>query len=156
MSNIYFPDEEITFNDLYFVCYMIERVARSLKQRNRYVVEQIGSDGLARQLSIAETNHCLNPEQVVSNWKEEYNLMEGNVDVTAIDSEYTDKVPTDLQMGKVYARLIDSVARQGRDLVLTIQSVYASPICDAIDNYNSSAYYEPSYVHTRAFHNGGF
>lgn len=156
MSNIYFPDEEITFNDLYFVCYMIERVARSLKQRNRYVVEQIGSDGLARQLSIAETNHCLNPEQVVSNWKEEYNLMEGNVDVTAIDSEYTEKVPTDLQMGKVYARLIDSVARQGQDLVLTIQSVYASPICDAIDNYNSSAYYEPSYVHTRAFHNGGF
>lgn len=156
MSNIYFPDEEITFNDLYFVCYMIERVARSLKQRNRYVVEQIGSDGLARQLSIAETNHCLNPEQVVSNWKEEYNLMEGNVDVTAIDSEYTEKVPTDLQMGKVYARLIDSVARQGQNLVLTIQSVYASPICDAIDNYNSSAYYEPSYVHTRAFHNGGF
>ena len=32
MSNIYFPDEEITFNDLYFVCYMIERVARSIKQ----------------------------------------------------------------------------------------------------------------------------
>ena len=30
MSNIYFPDEEITFNDLYFVCYMIERTARHL------------------------------------------------------------------------------------------------------------------------------
>ena len=89
MSNIYFPDEEITFNDLYFVCYMIERVARSIKQRNRYVVEQIGGDGLARQLSIAETNHCLNPEQVVSNWKEEYHLTEGNVDVTAIDAEYS-------------------------------------------------------------------
>ena len=73
-----FYDGEITFNDLYFVCYMIERVARSIKQRNRYVVEQIGSDGLARQLSIAETNHCLNPEQVVSNWKEEYHLAEGN------------------------------------------------------------------------------
>ena len=43
MSNIYFPDEEITFNDLYFVCYMIERVARSIKQRNRYVVEQTGT-----------------------------------------------------------------------------------------------------------------
>lgn len=156
MSNIYFPDEEITFNDLYFVCYMIERVARSIKQRNRYVVERIGGDGLARQLSIAETNHCLNPEQVVSNWKEEYQLAEGNTDVTAIDTEYTDKVPTELQMGKVYARLIDSVAKQGRDLVCTIQSVYASPICDAIDNYNSSAYYEPSYVQTRAYHDGAF
>lgn len=156
MSNIYFPDEEITFNDLYFVCYMIERTARSIKQRNRYVVEQIGSDGLARQLSIAETNHCLNPEQVVSNWKEEYHLVEGNTDVTAIDTEFTDKVPTDLQMGKVYARLIDSVAKQGQDLVRTIQNVYASPICEAIDNYNSSAYYEPSYVQTRAYHSGAF
>lgn len=156
MKNIYFPDEEITFNDLYFVCYMIERVARSIKQRNRYVVEQIGSDGLARQLSIAETNHCLNPDQVVSNWKEEYQLTEGNTDVTIIDKEYTDKVPTELQMGKVYARLIGSVSKQGQDLVGTIQNVYASPICDAIDNYNSSAYYEPSYVQTRAYHNGYF
>lgn len=156
MSNIYFPEEEITFNDLYFVCYMIERVARNIKQRNRYVVEQLGSEGLARQLSIAETNHCLNPEQVVSDWKQEYNLAEGNVDVTIVDSEYTDKVPTDLQMGKIYARLIDSVAKQGKDLVQTIYSVYHSPICDAIDNYNSSAYYEPSYIQIRAYYNGGF
>ena len=156
MSNIYFPDEEITFNDLYFVCYMIERVARNIKQRNRYVVEQIGADGLARQLSIAETTHCLNPEQVVSNWKKEYKLDEGEVDVTKVDSEFTETVPTELQMGKVYARLIDSVSKQGQDLIETIQKVYASPICEAIDNYNSSAYYEPSYVQTRAYYNGSF
>ena len=61
MTNIYFPDQEITFNDLYFVCYMIERTARAIKQRNNYVVGKMGKDGLARQLSIAETNHCLNP-----------------------------------------------------------------------------------------------
>lgn len=156
MSNIYFPDEEITFNDLYFVCYMIERVARNIKQRNRYVVERIGSKELARQLSIAETNHCLNPEQVVADWKEAFQLEVGNVDVTLVDSEFTNKVPSETQMGKVYARLIDSVAKQGHDLVETIQNVYASPICDAIDNYNSSAYYEPSYVQTRAYLNGNF
>ena len=156
MSNIYFPDEEITFNDLYFVCYMIERVARSIKQRNRYVVECIGSEGLARQLSIAETNHCLNPDQVVSDWKEEYKLQNGQVDVTKINPEYTDKVPSTTQMGKVYARLIESVSKQGTDLVQTIMDVYASPICDAIDNYNSSAYYEPSYIQTLAYLNGGF
>ena len=155
MSNIYFPDEEITFNDLYFVCYMIERVARSIKQPNRYVVEHIGADGLARQLSIAETNHCLNPEQVVSEWKEEYNLQEGTTDVTRIDPEFTDYVPSETQMGKVYARLIQSVAHDN-DLVQTMQNVYASPICQKIDNYNASAYYEPSYVQTRAYLNGAF
>lgn len=155
MSNIYFPDEKITFNDLYFVCYMIERVARSVKQRNRYVVERIGADGLARQLSIAETNHCLNPEQVVGNWKEEYHLENGSTDVTHINSQYTDTVPSATQMGKVYARLIESIS-QGKNLIQSIQDVYASPICDVIDNYNSGAYYEPSYVQVRAYRNGAF
>ena len=59
MSNKYFPDEQISFNDIYFVCYMIERVARRLHQPNRYVVEHLGTEGLERQLSIAQTNHCL-------------------------------------------------------------------------------------------------
>lgn len=27
-------------------------------------------------------------------------------------------------------------------------------VCETIDNYNSSAYYEPSYVITRAYYNG--
>lgn len=30
------------------------------------------------------------------------------------------------------------------------------PICKVIDNYNCSAYYEPSYVIARAYQNGGF
>ena len=42
MKNLYFPDEEITKNDLYFMCYMVERVARKLKQHNAYVVNTIG------------------------------------------------------------------------------------------------------------------
>ena len=155
MSNIYFPEEEITYNDLYFVCYMIERVARTIKQPNRYVVEHIGREGLARQLSIAETSHCLNPEQVVSDWKEEYHLQYGTTDVTRIDSRFTDTYPSATQMGKVYARLIETVS-QGQDLVQTIQKVYFSPICDVIDNYNSSAFYEPSYVQVRAYQNGFF
>ena len=155
MSNIYFPDEEITYNDLYFVCYMIERVARSIKQRNRYVVERIGSRGLERQLSIADTNHCLNPEQVVSDWREEYHLENGTTDVTSIDSRYTDTVPSATQMGKVYARLIETVS-QGQDLVKSLQDVYASPICDIIDNYNTGAYYEPRYIQVRAYQNGFF
>ena len=29
MKNKYFPDEDIEENDLYFICYMIERVAKT-------------------------------------------------------------------------------------------------------------------------------
>ena len=45
MKNKYFPEEEIELNDLYFVCYMIERVARHIHQKNRYVVNTIGKMG---------------------------------------------------------------------------------------------------------------
>lgn len=34
--------------------------------------------------------------------------------------------------------------------------VYNDDICETIDNYNCSAYYEPSYIITRAYNNGGF
>lgn len=156
MSNIYFPDEEIGFNELYFVCYMIERTARHLKQSNRYVVEKLGKEALERQLSIASTNHCLNPEQVVADWVDEYALESGSVDVTRVDPRFTDKVPTDTQMGKVYARLILSVSQQDESLAIAMLQVYASPICQTIDNYNTGAYYEPSYVQTRAFYAGAF
>ena len=59
-------------------------------------------------------------------------------------------------MGKVYARLIDSVTPSGGNFADSILSVYASPICETIDNYNSNVYYEPSYVQTKAYLNGAF
>ena len=40
MKNKYFEDEEITNDDLYFICHRIERVARHLKQKNKYVVNK--------------------------------------------------------------------------------------------------------------------
>ena len=44
MTNKFFPEEQITENDLYFLCYMIERVARKLHQKNKYVVNSIAKD----------------------------------------------------------------------------------------------------------------
>lgn len=156
MINIYFPEIELGFNDLYFVCYMIERTARHLKQPNQYVVGKMTKQDLERQLSIAATNHCMNPMEVVEDWIEEYNLEPGKFDITAVDKSYTDTCPTELQMGKVYARLVEAVLQPGENYADGIINVYASPICRIIDNYNSSAYYEPSYVQVRAYHNGAF
>lgn len=67
-----------------------------------------------------------------------------------------DKVPTPLEMGKVYQRLITDTAVPKEDYVDGIIRVYNSDICDTIDNYNCSAFYEPSYVIARAYQNGGF
>ena len=156
MTNIYFPDEEIKKNDVYFICYMIERVARKLHQRNKYVVNKIGKGQLEHLISVANVLHAENPLAVEDDWIEEYNLAKGNVDVTAVDSELVTTIPSTTQMGKVYQRLIYDTMQPGESEVEGIIRVYNDEICDVIDNYNCSAYYEPSYVIARAYQNGGF
>ena len=87
MKNKFFPDEEITENDLYFVCYMIERIARELHQRNKYVVNKIGYDELVNKISVANVLHCENPLKIVDEWIKEYNLEKGDFDITDVDKD---------------------------------------------------------------------
>ena len=133
MKNKYFPDEDIESNDLYFVCYMIERVARHIKQKNKYVVNTIGRDGLYHLLSCANVLHCENPLKVEEDWISDYDLKTGD-----------------------YERLLRDTLTSKEDFVDGIIRVYNNEICDVIDNYNCSAFYEPSYVIARAYQNGGF
>jgi hypothetical protein len=156
MKNVYFPDEEVTVDDLYFVCYMVERVARQLKQPNKYVVNSIGKQGLREKLSLANVLHCENPDSVAHDWIEAYGLQQGEYDVTNVDARYTDRIPTATQMGKVYCRLIIGTLQENEDYADGIVRVYNHPIAEIIDDYNSSAYYEPSYVLTRGYWAGGF
>lgn len=156
MTNKYFEDEEITQNDLYFICYMIERVSRKLRQHNKYVVNSISKDDWYHLISVANVLHCENPLKVEDEWINEYDLKQGDFDITNVDNDLVDNIPTDTQMGKVYTRLIVDTLEPEENYVDGIIRVYNNPICDVLDNYNSSAYYEPSYVIARAYFNGGF
>ena len=156
MTNIYFPDEEITRDDVKFICYMIERVARRLHQKNSYVVNKLGKENLNHLISVANVLHCKNPLDVEDEWIDEYRLEEGNLDITDVDYDLVDRIPTALQIGKVYERLIHDTAMSNETEVEGIIRVYNDEICEKIDNYNCSAYYEPSYVIARAYYKGGF
>lgn len=156
MTNQFFHDEQITDNDLYFVCYMIERVARRLHQKNKYIVNNIARDEWRRLISLANVLHCENPLKIEAEWIEEYRLEKGNFDITAVNSELVAEIPSATQMGKVYTRLILATLQPEEDYVDGLIRIYNDEICETIDNYNSSAYYEPSYVITRAYNNGGF
>jgi len=46
--------------------------------------------------------HCENPLKIEI---EEYQLEKGNFDITAVDSELVDEIPSATQMGKVYTNL---------------------------------------------------
>ena len=156
MMNKFFPEEQITENDLYFLCYMIERVARKLHQKNKYIVNSIPKAEWERLISIANVLHCENPLKIEHEWIEEYRLEKGDFDVEDIDPELVDKIPSETQMGKVYTRLILSTLQPEEDYIDGMLRINNDEICDTIDNYNSSAYYEPSYVITRAYNDGGF
>ena len=156
MTNIYFPDEEIIRDDVKFICYMIERVARRLHQKNSYVVNKLGRENLNHLISVANVLHCKNPLDVEDEWIDEYRLEEGNLDITDVDYDLVDTIPTALQIGKVYERLIHDTAMSNETEVEGIIRVYNDEICEKIDNYNCSAYYEPSYVIARAYYQGGF
>ena len=156
MKNKYFPDEDIKINDLYFICYMIERVARHIKQKNKYVVNTIGKDELYHLISCAEVLHCENPLKVEADWINDYELENGDYDITIVDTELATIIPTPLDMGAVYQRLIVNTLSSKEDYVDGIIRVYNDDICDVIDNYNCSAFYEPSYVIARAYQNRGF
>ena len=156
MTNIYFPEEKIQKNDLYFICYMVERVARKIHQKNSYVVNTIGKKNLEHLISVANVLHAENPAAVEDEWIKEYSLEMGDTDVTKVDEGLVQKIPSPTQMGKVYQRLILDTALLEESEVEGIIRVYNHPICEIIDNYNCSAYYEPSYVIAKAYQDGGF
>lgn len=156
MTNIYFENEMITENDLYFLCYMIERVARKLHQRNKYIVNTISREEWMRLISLANVLHCENPLKIEDEWIKEYQLKEGNFDIKDIDTDLVTNIPTETQMGKVYKRLIVDTQLPEEDYIDGIIRVYNDAICEKLDDYNCGAYFEPSYVIARAYNENGF
>lgn len=156
MTNIFFEDETVTQNDLYFLCYMIERVARKLHQRNCYVVNKIPKQEWMRLISLANVLHCENPLKIEDEWIEEYQLENGTFDISRVNTDLVERIPTETQMGKVYMRLVTDTLQPEENYIDGLIRVYNDEICRKIDDYNCSAYYEPSYVIARAYNDGRF
>lgn len=127
-------------NDLFFVCSLIEYVARQTKNERRVVVNAMGKEGLAHYYGLADVYHCENLDKLASEIAAKYGIGTGTYDNVAGASE---SVPTHWDIGKVMARLVAEVARNGGcDVIDAIILLYNSWIVAKIDDYNSSMYYE--------------
>lgn len=146
----------MTQNDLFFMCSMIERIARKIHQRNKYVVNALGYENLYHLISLANVLHCENPDKVVDDWINEYHLKKGTFNIKDVDKELCTIIPTPLDMGKVYMRLIVDTSLANEDYVSGIIRVYNDGICKTIDNYTNGTFYEPSYVIVRVHKEGEF
>ncbi len=131
-------------DDVFYVCSMIEFVARKTNNRCRDVVAKMSEKELEQQLKAAVVNHCLSFEQVSDEWIEDYGIPTGNFD-NITTCRYN--VPTVTSIGRVYQTLIMDVMQLYGSLTETIKKVYNSFISDEISNYNSSVYYSsPDYL----------
>lgn len=136
-------------NDLFFVCSMIEKVSRESKQKQSYLINKIGKDNIKRLYKYADVFHCENPDKI------SYELISNNeIDMGTYDkiSHCRYKVPSYWEIGEIYARLIININKD--DMIDTLFEVYNSWIEKAMDNYNSSFYYESPEYHIACYEAG--
>lgn len=134
--------EKVITDDLFYVCTMIEYVARSTHNHVRDIVNKLSDEDIEHQIKVASVNHCLTMEQVCDEWIEDYNISEGSFDNVS-SCKYT--VPSVTSIGRVYQVLIESVMKNS--VIETIRKVYNSFISDEISDFNSSFYYSnPDYL----------
>lgn len=132
-------------NDLFFVCSLIEHIARKTKNTKKYVVEKMGKENIKKIYELAEVYHSENLEKVSDEFIEKCKIENGNYDTV---SECKYRVPTIWELGRTYQRLIIMVNNNKDEYIDTLLEILSSWIIPKIDNYNSSMYYEnPSYIY---------
>jgi len=133
-------------NDLFFACSVIEVIGRMTKNRRGDVVRAIGENEIARLLDLADVLHCEPVEHTANDIIARCGVATGDFDNVAL-CKY--RVPTHFDIGKVFKRLIASVAAaQNITFAAALRQVYTSWISDAISDYNSSMYFEnPQYIY---------
>lgn len=130
-------------DDVFYVCSLIEFISRETRNHRSDIVGYFSKKDVARQLKLAEVNHCLSFEQVSDELIEKYQIQRGDFD-TVKECKYS--VPTFTSIGRVYQELVSSVCENG-DVPQTIIDVFSSFISDEISDFNSNVYYSnPDYL----------
>lgn len=132
-------------NNLFFTCSLIEYIARKTKNRRKDVVSALDKKNISKIYDLADIYHSDNINRVSDDFINAAEIQKGTFDNVA-KCQYS--IPSHWDIGKVYKRLIKSVAEYEKiDVIDALMKVYKSFLSDKIDDYNSSMYYEnPSYL----------
>ncbi len=133
-------------NDMFFVCSLIEHIARRTKNHRSVVVNALGKSKLEHIYNLADVYHSENIDKISDDFIQKAQLTNGNFDNQAL-TQYA--VPTHWDIGKVFARLICSMyeINQTQEPIEILIEVYNSWICSKLEDYNSSFFYEnPDYI----------
>lgn len=128
--------EQYSQDDVFYVCTLIEYIARKTKNHRQDVVKHLTISDILYQLEAAPMNHCLSLEQVSDEVIEDYHISEGAFD-TVKECRY--RVPSETDIGRVYQNLVLSLYED--NYAQGIRDVFASFISDEISNFNSNICY---------------
>ena len=109
-------------DDIYYVCSLIEFIARKTKNHRQDVIRHFSKADVERQLRLAEVNHCLSFEQVADELIEDYGISDGDFD-TVKECRYD--VPSFLSIGMLYQELVLSTMKN-EDAAQSIIDVFSS------------------------------
>ena len=133
-------------NDLFYLCGLIDYIARKTKNTRSDVVDKLGKERLEKIYDLADVYHCDNLDRVSDDFIGEAKINDGDYDNVGC-CRYS--IPSHWDIGKVYKRLIKQVSlNENISIIDALIKVYHSFISAKIDDYNSSVYYEnPSYIY---------
>lgn len=135
--------DEKTRNDLFYVCSLIEFIARKTLNKRGKIVAALGTTGIKKQLQDAEVNHCLSFEQVSDEIIEHYSIDQGEFD-TISNCEYS--IPNYTDIGKLYTIIISDCSEDGKEAE-ELEKVFQSFISDEISDFRTGLYYQnPDYL----------
>jgi len=137
--------EDKKSNDLFYVCSVIDNIARKTKNTRKDTVNALGTPNIEKLYNLADVYHCENIDKVTDEFIEETALQSGVFD-NINSCNYN--VPSYWEIGRVYSRLIKSVSEeQEKEPLNVLFEVYNSWITERIDDYNSDMYYSnPDYI----------
>lgn len=138
--------ERKEYNDLFFVCSLIEYIGRKTENHRNVVVNAIGEKKLQHIYDLADVYHSENIDKISNELIDDFHIEKGTFDNVA-DGKYS--IPTHWDIGKVYKRLIvDICNEQDKEPIDALIEVYNSWLSRKIEDFNSSLYYEnPDYLY---------
>lgn len=130
-------------NNLFYVCSLIEYIARKTLNKRGRIVDALGISGIQKQLQDTEVNHCLSFEQVSDEVIETYRIENGEFD-TITNCEYS--IPGYTDIGKLYTILIEACSEEGKEAE-ELEKIFKSFISDEISDFRTGLYYQnPDYL----------
>lgn len=124
-------------NNLFYVCSLIEYIARKTSNRRCDVVKRLDNE-LQRIYDYADVFHCEPIEKVADDFIQRDCITDGKYDNLS-NCRYT--VPDYWDIGEVFARLIEDCYEE-TNVINGIREVYGSWLADKILDFNSDLYYQ--------------